>query len=71
MPNTGRYPAADWRKGSASTQAGNCVEVARLPRGRFGVRDSKNGQNGPVLSFGRAEWISFIAEASAGKFDPS
>ena len=54
-----------WVKSSLSFSNGNCVEVAGLPGGQIGVRDSKD-VTGPVLSFTprgmarfpgrRAEW---------------
>ena len=39
-----------WVKSSLSFSNGNCVEVAGLPGGQIGVRDSKD-VTGPVLSF--------------------
>jgi hypothetical protein len=39
-----------WRKSSRSFSWGNCVEVAVLPDGTIGVRDSKD-PGGPVLRF--------------------
>jgi hypothetical protein len=39
-----------WIKSSLSFSNSNCVQVARLPDGQVGVRDSKNPQ-GPVLRF--------------------
>lgn len=42
-----------WRKATASQANGNCVEVATLPDGTIGVRDSKN-PTGAVLVFTRA-----------------
>jgi hypothetical protein len=52
---------AVWRKSSYSGNGGgNCVEVARSLPGVVAVRDSKN-PDGPVLTFSRDEWASFIA----------
>ena len=47
-----RPPSAglSWIKSSFSFSNGNCVEVASLPDGGVGVRDSKD-QSGPVLQF--------------------
>jgi hypothetical protein len=56
-----------WRKASASGSAG-CVEVAPLPDGGIAVRDSKDA-TGPVLSFTRHEWLSFLDGMSKGEFD--
>lgn len=33
------------------------------------VRDSKQGDNGPVLMFNRAEWQNFLDGAADGEFD--
>jgi hypothetical protein len=48
-----------WVKSSFSFANGDCVEVASLPGGRIGVRDSKDTL-GPVLRFTSAEWNAFI-----------
>ena len=47
---------------------GNCVEVATLPDGMIGIRDSKN-PDGPVLRFTPDEWNEFLAGALRGEFD--
>jgi hypothetical protein len=57
-----------WIKSSRSFANGNCVQVAELPDGRIGVRDSKN-PDGPVLRFSPGEWDAFLARALAGEFD--
>lgn len=44
------YSAARWVKSSRSEHQGQCVELAAVD-GRFGVRDSKRGEHGPVLTF--------------------
>lgn len=72
-PNRGaRTPAAPsdsrWFKSSLSFANGDCVEVAGLPDGQVGVRDSKNTQ-GPVLRFTSAEWTAFIGGVRNGEFD--
>ena len=51
---------AVWRKSSYSGNGGgDCVEVARNLPGVVAVRDSKN-PDGPILTFSRDEWASFI-----------
>jgi hypothetical protein len=57
-----------WVKSSFSFANGNCVEVAALPDGMIGIRDSKN-PDGPVLRFTPGEWDAFLAGALAGEFD--
>ncbi len=57
-----------WRKSSYSANAQNCVEVADLPGGGRGVRDSKH-PTGPALMFTGAEWSAFTAGVRAGEFD--
>ncbi len=63
-------PGSDshWIKSSLSFSNGNCVEVASLPHGEIGVRDSKDPQ-GPVLRFTPDEWHEFLGEARNGEFD--
>jgi hypothetical protein len=61
-------PAIHWVKSSLSKANGNCVEVADLPDGRIGVRNSKD-ITGPVLKFTPNEWHAFIGGARNGEFD--
>ncbi|MEV0360035.1 DUF397 domain-containing protein [Nocardia sp. NPDC050697] len=49
-----------WFKSSYSGDGGNCVEVAYLPSGETGVRDSKNPGAGH-LSFPATAWSAFVA----------
>jgi hypothetical protein len=55
-----------WRKATASG-ANGCVEVAPLPDGGVAIRDSKDPA-GPVLSFTRHEWLSFLDGLHRGDF---
>jgi hypothetical protein len=48
----------EWVKSSLSFANGNCVEVASLPGGDIGVRDSRDPA-GAVLGFTPAEWHAF------------
>ncbi|MGW0245077.1 DUF397 domain-containing protein [Nocardia goodfellowii] len=61
---------AVWNKSSYSGGNDNCVEVADLPGGRKGVRDSKN-PNGPTLVFTAGEWTAFLNGVHAGEFGES
>ncbi|GLZ10347.1 hypothetical protein Acsp04_05820 [Actinomadura sp. NBRC 104425] len=60
--------ALRWRKASRSTGSGaDCVEVARACPG-IAVRDSKDPW-GPVLMFGRSEFVRFAEAVRRGAFD--
>jgi hypothetical protein len=60
--------AAVWVKSSLSFSNGNCVEVAELPGGSVGIRNSRDPA-GAVLSFTQGEWRAFLAGARLGEFD--
>lgn len=57
-----------WTKSSLSYAMGNCVEVADLPGGEIGVRNSRD-MGGPVLRFTPDEWHAFIGGVRNGEFD--
>jgi Domain of unknown function (DUF397) len=57
----GLFDATNWHKSSYSQAANGCVEVGST-RNVIGVRDSKLGPNGPVLSFTPHAWLRFIAD---------
>ena len=58
---------AIWVRSSFSFSNGNCVEVANLPGGEIGVRDSRDPE-GPVLRFTPGEWDAFVGRARLGEF---
>jgi Domain of unknown function (DUF397) len=59
---------SDWVRSSLSFSNGNCVEVANLPGGGIGVRNSRDSE-GPVLSFTPDEWDAFLGGVRNGEFD--
>jgi len=63
-PDSGSY----WVKSSLSFSNGNCVEVASLPEGEIGVRNSRDAQ-GAVLRFTSDEWHAFLGGVRNGEFD--
>jgi hypothetical protein len=74
MANDGRQVTmseqmnASWVKSSLSFSNGNCVEVAHLPGGEIGVRNSRHPE-GPVLRFTPGEWDAFVGRTRLGEFD--
>ena len=63
-PGSGSY----WIKSSLSYANGNCVEVASLPGGMIGVRNSRDSA-GPVLRFTPRQWHAFLGGVRNGEFD--
>ena len=61
-------PGSYWIKSSMSYANGNCVEVASLPGGMIGVRNSRDSA-GPVLRFTPREWHAFLGGVRSGEFD--
>jgi hypothetical protein len=45
---------------SSHSDPENCVYVARPSAGPVGVRDGKEGPDGPVLAFERSQWTAFV-----------
>jgi hypothetical protein len=60
--------SATWIKSSLSYANGNCVEVADLPEGGVGIRNSRD-REGPVLRFTSDEWDAFLGGVRNGEFD--
>lgn len=59
-----------WRKAAAGDPtATEYVELAEAEDGGTLVRDSKLGEDGPVLHFTPAEMKAFIQGVNAGEFD--
>ena len=56
-----------WRKASRC-ESGTCVEVA-LAGGQIAIRDSKQPDGSPYLTFAPETWRGFIASVRAGEFD--
>jgi len=67
-PGGPERPGSDWIKSSLSFSNSNCIEVANLPKGEIGVRDSKDSE-GPVLRFTPSEWHAFLGGVRNGEFD--
>jgi hypothetical protein len=66
-------PAAElgdvrWTKSQYSNSTGECVELAALPNGEIGMRNSRFPE-GPVLVYTRGEIAAFLAGAKDGEFD--
>ena len=62
-PGSGSY----WIKSSLSYANGNCIEVASLPSGEIGVRNSRDC-GGPVLRFTSDKWRAFLGGVRNGEF---
>lgn len=58
---------ANWFKAVSSGANTGCVEVAHLPSGWVGLRDSKDPSKPPHL-FNAHEWDCFLDGVSKGEF---
>ena len=59
-----------WKKAKASSDGGNCVEVAVDGDGTVHIRDSKD-RGGPHLHFSGTAWTSFLAGVQGMDIDPA
>ncbi len=66
MSDQNRY--VNWRKSSASTDGSGCVEVSTDVPGTVAVRDSKLGEESPILVYTDHEWRMFKLGIAAGEF---
>jgi hypothetical protein len=60
------FAGARWIKSSRSTTQNSCLELARIGT-TIGVRDSKNGDAGPILELAPTGFAAFIAATKAGE----
>lgn len=60
--------SAMWRKSSRSNSGGQCVEVATNLETPL-IRDSKLGDDSPILSVQSSAYAAFLRAVSTGKFD--
>lgn len=66
---TDRLPSVAWRKSRRSNPSGNCVELAKLPKGAgIAIRNSRD-PHGSVLIYTPDEIAAFILGARDGEFD--
>jgi hypothetical protein len=63
-----RPGGSPWLKSSINYANGTCVEVASLPGGEIGVRNSRDSAE-PVLKFTSEEWLAFLIGVRNGVFD--
>lgn len=59
---------ATWRKSSRSSTNGACVEARIIDR-TVQVRDTKLGEESPILPFDAGQWAGFATAVREGQFD--
>ncbi|WP_043621687.1 DUF397 domain-containing protein [Nonomuraea candida] len=59
---------AAWRKSSFSGDNGDCLEIAPLPGGRVGIRDTEDPGNPPFVVTADV-FRAFTDGVKAGEFD--
>jgi hypothetical protein len=65
--NNGTCVEARWIKSTHSLGSGTCVE-ARTGDGVVQMRDSKLGDDSPILEFSPPAWQAFLDGITAGEF---
>jgi hypothetical protein len=68
MSDQGGYEGVTWVKSSLSFCNGNCVELADLPNGKVGIRDSKDPA-GTVIEVSWEDFQAFRGGMKRGDFD--
>ncbi|MFD9965056.1 DUF397 domain-containing protein [Amycolatopsis sp. NPDC058986] len=68
MSTTPGYDPTRWYKSSYSGDNGGCVELNDSVPGVIGVRDSKLGNNSPILTFQPQEIRIFLRSLKDGEF---
>jgi hypothetical protein len=58
---------SEWIKATKSNGGGDCVQMRRNGTA-IEVRDSKHGEDGPVLSFTKKEFDAWLDGANNGEF---
>jgi hypothetical protein len=62
--------STQWRKSSYSFPDGQeCVKITTELTEWVGVRDSKLGDDSPVLAFTAAQWRAMLSKARTGQLD--
>ncbi|MDQ4103050.1 MAG: DUF397 domain-containing protein [Actinomycetota bacterium] len=70
VAQTALRSCTQWRKSSYSSPDGQeCVEITTELAGWVGVRDSKLGDESPVLAVRTEEWHAMLAGARTGKLE--
>lgn len=64
---TGKTP--QWRKSSRSGGANKCVEIATNLSAASLIRDSKLGDQSPILSVSPSVFATFLNATARGRFD--
>jgi hypothetical protein len=60
--------SVEWIKAESPGEDGPCVEMRRVD-GMIQVRDGRDRDGGPVLTFTPGEWDAWLDGAKKGEFD--